>query len=171
GLALHLWGDERLPRRAFLWRLVDEVGPLDLKGEMWARASVRIGNLYSLMVLAVSELPVDDSWRADFTKDSASSALSLYSRAKEHRPLWRVAQSNTAMLRAWMGRTEESLRILDELASFRVDKETMPFSLKRAMVLCDAGRRDDCLEELARIPEELMDARAKRFRAQLEALR
>lgn len=169
GISLHVWGDERVPRRAFLWRLVEEVESMDIKTEMWARASVRMGNLHSLMVLAASELPVDEAWQSNFMRENATQALSLYSRSKEHRPLWKVAKSNQAMLYAWMGRTEDALRILEDLRSYRTDKETVQFLLKRAMVLCDAGRSDECQEDLEQIPEELMDDRARRFKKQLEA--
>lgn len=171
GVSLHLWGDERVPRRAFLWRMVEEVEPLDLRTEMWARASVRMGNLHALLVLAASELPVDGEWQNAFIMEHAGAALSLYARAKEYRPLWRVARSNQALLFAWMGRTEDSLGLLEDLQSYRVDRETVQFLLKKVMVLCDAGRDQECREELDRIPEELLDARARRFREQLEARR
>jgi hypothetical protein len=170
GIALHVWGDERLPRRAFLWRMVEEVEGLEVKSEVWSRASVRMGNLHSLLSLAASELPVEESWRCSFVRDHAEAAIHLYSRTKEHRPLWRVARSNQAMLAAWIGDTEEALRILDDLCPVRVDRETASFAIKKAMVLCDAGREEECRAEMELVPEELLDARAKRFKRALEAM-
>ncbi len=169
GFALHLWGDERVPQRTFLWRLVEEVRHLDLRTELWARASVRMGNLHSLLVLAASELSVDEVWQSTFIKKNANLAFSLYSRAKEHRLLWRVAQSNQALLLAWMGRTEDALGILEDLRPYRVDPETVHFAIKKAMVLHENGREKECLEELSNIPDELMDDRAKRFKQSMEA--
>ncbi len=171
GISLHVWGDERLPRRAFLWRMAEEVRALEVATEIWARASVRLGNLYSLMVKAAAALPVDEEWRAGFIRDKSGIALTLYSRSKDIRPLWKVAQSNQAMLYSWIGRTEDALRILDDLSAYRVDKETVSFAIKRAIILCDAGRGDECKEELALIPDELMDDHLRRIKAGLEAER
>jgi hypothetical protein len=171
GVPLHVWGDERLPRRAFLWRMVEEVKALELRSEIWARASVRMGNLHSLLVLAATDLPVDESWQSSFIKENSGVALSLYSRAKEYRPLWKVAQSNQAMLYAWIGRTEDALRILEDIRPYRVDKETVSFAIKRAIILCDAGRDKECGEELSQIPEELMDAHMRKIKTELEGKR
>jgi hypothetical protein len=169
GISLHVWGDERLPRRAFLWRMMEGVKGLEIKSEIWARACVRMGNLHALLVLAASELPVDEEWQSSFIKEHEGVALSFYSKSKEHRPTWKVAQSNQAMLYAWMGRREEALGILDDLRPYRVDKETANFALKRAMVLCDAGKGKDCREELSQIPEELLDPHSRKIRRGLEA--
>jgi hypothetical protein len=171
GIALHVWGDERLPRRAFLWRMVEDVRSLEARSELWAKASVRMGNLHALLVQAAANLPVDEAWRTDFIKKNASVSLSLYSRAKEYRPMWKVAQSNLAMLYSWIGRTDEALHILEDLLGHRADKETVNFAIKRAIILCDAGRRKECEEELSLIPEELMDVHLKSIKARLEASR
>jgi hypothetical protein len=168
GVSLHVWGDERLPRRAFLYRILEEVKGIETKSEIWARASVRMGNVHALMVLAASELPLDEAWQTAFIKEHEGSALSFYSRSKEHRPLWKVAQSNQAMLYAWMGRREEALSILEDLRPYRVDRETACFALKRAMVLCDSGKGKECREELAQVPEELLDPHARRIKHELE---
>ncbi|MEM0448478.1 MAG: hypothetical protein QW520_01470 [Methanomassiliicoccales archaeon] len=169
GISFHLWGDERIPRRAFLWRLVQEVGNLEFNSEIWARASVRMGNIHSLLVLSVSDMQLEESWRLRFVKQRVANAISAYSRAKEYPALWKVARSNIALLWAWIGKTEEALQMLGELCSGEVDEESAPFSLKRAMVLCDAGRAEECREELSRIPGNLADSRLIKFRTQLEA--
>jgi hypothetical protein len=171
GIALHVWGDERVPRRAFLWRMVQEVKAIEVKGEIWARASVRMGNLHVLLALAAARLPVDKDWQSSFIKEASTVALALYSRAKEHRPLWKVAQSNQAMLYAWIGRTEDALRILDDLCAYRVDRETVNYTIKRAMILTEAGRGDECREDVAHIPEELLTPHLMRIKRQLEARR
>jgi hypothetical protein len=171
GISLHLWGDERVPRRAFLWRMVGDVKGLETKSDIWARASVRMGNLHVLLVRSAAGLPVDEAWKSDFIKENSSVALSLYSRAKDYRPLWKIAQSNLAMLYSWIGRTDDALRILEDLLAYRVDKETVNFAIKRAVILCDAGRGKECEEELSLIPEELMDAHLRKIKAGLEVIR
>lgn len=171
GISLHVWGDERLPRRTFLWRMVEDVRSLESKSELWAKASVRMGNLHALLVRAAAELPLDEAWQSDFIKENAGVSLSLYSRAKDFRPLWKISQSNLAMLYSWIGRTDDALRILDDLLGYRVDKETVNFAIKRAVILCDAGRGKECEEELSLIPEELMDAHLRKIKIRLEALR
>jgi hypothetical protein len=171
GISLHVWGDERVPRRTFLWRMVQEVKAIEVKSEIWARASVRMGNLHSLLVLAAARLPVDKAWQSSFIKESSTVVLALYSRAKEYRPLWKVAQSNQAMLYAWIGRTDDALRILDDLCAYRVDKETVNYTIKRAMVLTEAGRGDECREEVEHIPEELLTPHLIRMKRQMEARR
>jgi len=169
GMPLHVWGDERLPRRAFLWRMMEEVKGIEIKSEIWAKASLRMGNIHALLVLAASELPVDEDWQTAFIKEHEGVALSLYSRSKEHRPLWKVAQSNQAMLYAWMGRREEALSILEDLRPYRVDRETVSFALKRAMVLCDSGKKKECREELSQVPDELLDPHSRWVKRGLEA--
>jgi len=171
GVTLHVWGDERLPRRTFLWRLVEEVRALEVKSEIWARASVRMGNLHALLVMAAVRLPADEAWRSAFIKEKSSIALTLYSRARDHRPLWKVAQSDQAMLYSWIGRTDDALRILEDLTAYRADRETVNYAIKRAMVLFDVGRGDECREELSLIPEELLDPHLRRIRTSLEAKR
>jgi hypothetical protein len=169
GVSLHVWGDERLPRRAFLWRLMEDVKGLEIKSEVWARASVRMGNVHALLVMAASELPVDEGWQAQFMREHEEFALGFYSRGRENRPLWKIAQSNQAMLYAWMGRKEEALAILEDLRPYRLDKDTVSFALKRAMVLRGAGKEKECREELSQVPVELLDSHLRRIKFGLEA--
>lgn len=169
GIGLHVWGYERLPRRGLLWKIVEDCEELDLASEAWARASMRMANLHALTVLAASELPVDEGWLQDFCKERGRAATKLYARADAYPELSRIARSNTAMLHAWLGRPEEAVRMLDELKGERMDEELAAVTLKKAMILCDSGRRDECLDVLNLIPPELQDWHARRFRSELEA--
>jgi hypothetical protein len=171
GIGLHVWGYERLPRRALVWKLVEECEELELRSELWARASVRMGNLHSLTILAATELPVDEPWLSDFVQERSKAALKLYSRAEPFPGVNRVARSNEATLYAWLGRSEDALRVLDELLGERTDEESAHINLKKAMVLCGSGRRAEGLGLLSTISLELADLPAKHFRAELEGKR
>jgi hypothetical protein len=168
GIGMHVWGYERLPRRALIWRVVEDCEELEFNSEVWARASVRMGNLHALTVLGAIELPLDETWLSEFVRERSKAALKLYARADRHPMVARVARSNVAMLFAWLGRTDEAIKILDELMSEQMDEENANLTLKKAMILCDSGRRIECSRVLGTIPDELMDWRAKRFRADLE---
>jgi len=171
GIGLHVWGYESIPQRTLVWRVVEECEGLESESELWARASVRMGNLHSLTVMAAAKLPVDESWLSEFMEKRSKAALRLYSRSERYPAVARVARSNLAMLHSWMGRSEDAIKTLDELIGEQMDEENVNLIFKKAMVLRQSGRREECATVLEAIPDELMSWRAKRFRSELEGRR
>jgi hypothetical protein len=169
GVDLHVWGDERLPRRAFLPSLLDGAGPLDFKTETWARASIRMGNLHALLVRHVSILPIDDSWRRPFVDSNAETARALYARARSYGSLSSVVSSDRALLDHWTGRSVEALSALAALTrSESVDADVVAALVKQALVFVDLGKNDEALDALAKVPGAMLDRRAAALRRSLE---
>ena len=80
---MHLFGDELLPRRPFIWELIKQTEGVEIASEVWARASLRMANVHILLVRAASRLAVDESWQTPFLKSHTGSALSLFARSKD----------------------------------------------------------------------------------------
>jgi len=171
GISLHLWGYERLPRRTFAFRLIEDTQNLDFHSEIWARACVRMANVHSLLILSVSDLPLDPSWSTDFQRERSKDALRLYAQAEAYPSLHRIAQSNKALMYDWLGQPSEALAILDKIINEKMDEDYANITLKKAMVLCESGRRAESSQALELIPDALMDERAKKFKADLEGSR
>jgi hypothetical protein len=169
GVELHVWGDERLPRRAFLAPLLEGVAHLELKSELWARASVRMGNLHALLVRHVAALPIDDEWKARFIARSDDEARTLYARARRFSSLSSVVASNRALLDHWGGRSAEALMALTSLTrSESVNVDVVAALVKQAMVLADLGRNDEARDALAKVPSSMLDPRSTDLRRKLE---
>jgi len=167
GLGLHLFGDELMSRRPFVWELIKRTEGVEMAGEIWARASLRMANVHILLVRTVSRLAVDEIWQTAFLKSHTGSALSLCARSKGFPRLNRVAQSNLQMMNAFLGNVEEAV---DELGKMEVgeDGDSYRIAIKRAVLLAQAGKTDLAKEALQRVPASFDDMRARRLRARLE---
>ncbi len=167
GAGTHLFGDELLPRRPFVWELIKQAEGIEMPGEVWARASLRMANVHILLVRAASRLAVDENWLTPFLKRHTGSALALCGRSKEHPVLNRVAASNLQMMNAFLGNVEEAIAELGKLET-GADDDSYRITIKKAMLLVQVGKVELAKVELQRIPASFDDVRARRLRARLE---
>jgi len=143
GIGLHLMGDERLPLRPKVRDLLDIPEGMDLEGDRWGRALLRLGNVLALSARDMSRLPLGDELRAEAFRERAARALALYRRASAVPELESMAKANTAVLRYWGGDREAALEGLKALA---VDDG---IRLQLAKVHWDSGREDEAAEAVA----------------------
>jgi len=167
GVGLHLFGDEMLPLRPFVWEMIKQTEGVEIASEAWARASLRMANVHILLVRAVALLTVEENWQTSFLRNHTGSALSLSARCKEYSKLNRIAASNLQMMNAFLGNVEEAIAELDELGMEAGD-DSYQIAIKRAMLLMRAGKDDLAREALKSIPVSLDDARARRLSSRLE---
>jgi hypothetical protein len=170
GIGLHIFGDELLSRRPFVWELIKQAEGVEIASEAWARASLRIANVHILLVRTVSRLAVDENWQTPFLKGHTGSALSLCARSNEYPKLHRIASSNLQMMNAFLGNAEEAIAELGKLEAGE-DDDSYQITIKKAMLLMQAGKHDLAKEALQRIPASFVDMRAKRLKARSEANR
>ncbi len=167
GTALHLFGDELLPRRPFVWELIKLTEGVEIAGEAWARASLRMANVHILLVRTVSRLAVDENWQNAFLKSHTGSVLKLCERSNVYPKLHRVAESNLQMMNAFLGNAEEAVAELGKLEAGE-DDDSHQITIKKAMLLAQAGKDELAKEALQRIPASFDDMRARRLKAHLE---
>lgn len=167
GIGVHLFGDELLPRRPFVWELIKQAEGVEIASEAWARASLRMANIHILLVRAASRLAVDESWLTPFLKKHTGAALSLSSRSKDYPKLSRVADSNLQMMNAFLGNAEEAIAELAKL-EVEVDDDSYQITIKRAMLLMRSSKSELAKEALQRIPSSSNDIRARRLKARSE---
>ncbi len=170
GIGLHLFGDELLPRRPFIWELIKQTEGMEIASEEWARASLRMANVHILLVRAVSRLAVDESWQTSFLRSHTGSALSLCARSDEYPILNRIAASNLQMMNAFLGNVEEAITELGKLEG-ESDDDHYQITIKRAILFLRAGNGDLAREALQKLPTSFDDMRARRLMARLEESR
>jgi hypothetical protein len=167
GVSLHLFGDELLPHRPFVWELIKQAEDAEIASEVWARASLRMANVHIMLVRASSRLAVDESWLTLFLKKHTGSALTLSGRSKDYPKLNRIASSNLQMMNAFLGNMEEAIAELAKLET-EGDEDSHQITIKRAMLLMQVGKGELAKEALQRIPVSYNDMRVRRLRARLE---
>jgi hypothetical protein len=167
GIGAHLFGDELLPRRPFVWELIRQAEDVEVASEVWVRASLRMANIHILLVRAASKLAIDETWLTPFLKKHTGSALALSGRAKDFPKLNRVAASNLQMMNAYLGNAEEAIAELTKLET-EVDDDPYQITIKKAMLLMLAGKNELAKEALQKIPASFNDLRARRLRARSE---
>ncbi|HTY47441.1 MAG TPA: hypothetical protein VMB46_07230 [Methanomassiliicoccales archaeon] len=171
GVRLHLWGDERLPKRSMVWSVVNAAKGKDESGPRWARAHLRAANVHVLIVKRVLELPVDPDWLAKTVAKHSGEAEMGFAQARLSPDLASISDSNLALLCSWTGKRDEALALLEPLSDKPDDKNGSLFTIKKAIVLSRSGRNDEALAALGSIPLELMDVRALALKARLEGMR
>jgi tetratricopeptide (TPR) repeat protein len=164
GIGLHLWGDERIPRRSLVWNVVKASDSANTQGVGWDRACIRVANVHSLVVSNASALPVDREWLAAFMASHTRAAEKCYSRASDAKELAATSSSNLALLKFYNGKGDEALRMLEGL------EDSSEIIVKKAIVLDGLGRREEALSALQRIPQERMDRRTTALRLRLEGV-
>ncbi len=145
GVGLHLMGDEHLPVRPMLRDLLSLPDQMDLQGERWGRALLRIGNLFAIIARDVSRLPLGQEGRREAFVERASRARDLYLRAAQVSELEPISRANLAMLRHWAGEHDVALEELRTAASTSEGAK-----LQLAKVLWDMGREDEAAEAVSK---------------------
>ncbi len=82
----------------------------------------------------------------------------------------RLASSNLQMMNAFLGNVDEAIEELGKVEEGE-DIDSYQITIKKAMLLKQAGKVDRAKEALQRIPSSFSDMRLKRLRARLEASR
>ncbi len=165
GIGLRLRGDERLPRRGIVWSMLQGAREIEFEGEVWARASTRMGNVEALLVREAMRLPIERSASVPFAQSHADAARRLYERGSHSPSLERIVLVNGAVLLHFQGDTEEALRALDGLLSSETsDSEKTDIRMWKAWILADEGRNTEALQVLEDIPPEAVDYRIRRVR-------
>jgi len=170
GVGVHLFGDELVPRRQLLWLVLDSAEGIEVEGEPWARASVRMGNVHALLVKAVFPLSLDPEWLVEFIRLHSASATALYARAKPFPDLLRIAASNIQVMNFYLGKRDSAIAELDKLVT-PLDEEGERILLKEIGLLLEADRRQEAAVALKRLPIGAKGFRLERLRARAEGKR
>ena len=160
GVGLVLRGGERVPRREILSEFLDATMTMDYDLLPWAKASIRMGNLVTLGLRRVMELPVETDARSAFVKLWAERVHGLYERGDAFPQIRWTALSNQAMLEHWTGDSEHALGLLDYVLKKRIGKEfKLEARIKKATMLLDMDRTGEIEEVMSNIPKGTMDQR------------
>ncbi|HOO03279.1 MAG TPA: hypothetical protein PLJ11_00980 [Methanomassiliicoccales archaeon] len=147
GVGLHLMGDEQVPLRPKLKELLGIPERMDLQGERWGRALLRLGNILALSARDMARLPLGDPMRDEVFRERAAQAMGLYRRASAIPELEPIARANLAMLRHWGGEHEAAIAELRAVAS------SDDARLQLAKVYWDLGREDEAAEMVASVQD------------------
>jgi len=167
GIGLHLRGDEVLPRREIFPQIMS-LGSFDQPSEISARASVRRGNLASLVVKALLDLPVERRSSRPVIDRWAERARRLYSSADPFPSVRWTALANEAFLDHWLGKSRQAISVLDHLLKREIpSNDLVEIEIKRAIVLQQLGEGERAVEALDLLPPEVDDDRVRALRKQL----
>lgn len=161
GLGLALRGDEMVPRRDLLVRMINETREMTFGNDVWARASMRMGNVISLAVRAAASLPVESTDSYYLVHEQALIAKSCYSRSREYEDLHLIAQGNEALLDHWCGRSEEAVSRLLSLLSGPAPRSE--HSCQLAQIYLEQGHKEKAAALLHGLDPPSMTAWAKRL--------
>ena len=165
---MHLTGFERIPKRELISSIIWNCETLEYDTELWARACLRIGNLYSLSVSRTRHLTVDPHDLKGLMEKHAALARKFYSRSAKFPQLDLIAQGNTAMLDHWMGESGRAIETLEKLLAPPIEADKAPFVVQGAIVLLESGQMSSAKEALSTIPMKLRSPLAKRLLASME---
>jgi hypothetical protein len=168
GVPLHLTGFERIPKREVISSMIWNCETLEFESEYWAKACLRIGNLYSLSASRARYLAVNQRDLQGLMQKHAELARKFYSRSSKFPKFDRIGQANSALLGHWMGESEKAVDILEGLIGNQITDESSPFVVQGAIVLLETGQMDRAKEALAMIPEKLRCPLANRMMASME---
>ena len=115
GIPLHMTGSRSFPKRELISSMIWNSESLEYDTEFWARACLRIGNLYSLSACRVRYLTVDPKDQRELMEKHAALARKFYSRSSRFPKLDLIAQGNSALLDHWMGMSDRAVGELEKL--------------------------------------------------------
>ena len=167
GVPLHLTGFERIPKRELISSIIWNCESLEYDTEFWARACLRIGNLYSLSASRTRHLTVDPTDLRGLMDKHASLARKFYSRSAGFPKLDLISRGNSALLDHWMGESDKAIGSLEKLISAPIDADNAPFVVQGSIVLLETGQMDNARDALSSIPEKIRSPLAKRLLASL----
>ena len=163
GISLHLTGFERIPKRELISSIIWNSESLEYDTEFWARACLRIGNLYSLSASRIRYLTVDPKDLRQLMEKHAALARKFYSRSTNFPELDLIAQGNSALLDHWMGESDRAIASLEKLLALPITAENAPLVVQGSIVLLESGHMDEAREALSSIPEKLRSPLAIRL--------
>ncbi len=153
GVGLDLRGDERVPRRETVSEFLRSAMTLDYDLLPWAKASIRLGNLVSVGLKRMLDLPIEEDARTTFVDLWSERVRGLYERADAFPQIRWTALSNQAMVEHWTGGSERALSLLDYVMKKNVDEDRMVEArTKKAIILFETGRGAQANEILRQIP-------------------
>jgi hypothetical protein len=167
GVPLHLTGFERIPKRELISSIIWNCESLEYDTEFWARACLRIGNLYSLSASRTRYLTVDPTDLRGLMDKHASLARKFYSRSVGFPKLDLISRGNSALLDHWMGESDKAIGSLEKLISAPIDADNAPFVVQGSIVLLETGQMDNARDALSSIPEKIRSPLTKRLLASL----
>jgi tetratricopeptide (TPR) repeat protein len=163
GIPLHLTGFERIPKRELISSIIWNCETLEYDTEFWAKACLRIGNLYALSASRARYLAVDQKDLLELLHKHTGLAQKFYSRSSGFPKLERIAQANSALLGHWMGESEKAVDILEELIANQITPDSVPFVVQGAIVLLETGQMERAKEALSMVPDKLRSPLANRM--------
>jgi hypothetical protein len=170
GIDVVLTGNEMVPRRETVSRMVRAAAAMGLEDDRWARPCARMGNIIALAIRNAISLPIEPADSSQMVRDLTFMAQKFYERALKDPALERTVKANMALLQHWNGTSDEALasllRLVEEPAS---QDEKAEIDTKRSQVLHDLGKDAEATALLKRIPEAKMPARGKDLLSELEA--
>jgi hypothetical protein len=169
GVGVVLTGNEMLPRREIIPRMVRTAVASNLEDERWARPCARLGNVVALAIRNASTLPVEPSDSFQMIKELTSMAETLYGRALKDRTLERSVRANMALMQHWAGSSDDALLSLIALVEGSSDEERAEIDTKRSQVLHDKGRDAEAIALLKKVRKEIMTERGRDLLIELEA--
>jgi hypothetical protein len=167
GVPLHLTGFERIPKRELISSIIWNSESLEYDTEFWARACLRIGNLYSLSASRARHLTVDPTDLRGLMEKHAALARKFYSRSVKFPKLDLISRGNSALLDHWMGESDQAIERLEGLLSLPINEENAPFVVQGAIVLLETGQLGTARDALYTIPEKLRSPLANRLLASM----
>jgi hypothetical protein len=160
GVGINLRGDERVPRRGIISDFLEAILTLDYDLLPWARASIRMGNLVSLVVRRVTSLPVVEEAKVAFIERWSGMAKGMYERGDAFPQLRWAAISNQALLEHWCGNHDQAFSLLEYVMKKKIsDQDRLEAMIKKASVLVDIDRAQEAGELVAQIPGDVVDPR------------
>jgi len=168
GMGLTLTGEERLPHRDLIVRMVRETKDLEFATETWAKASIRLGNIVSLALRKVNALEVEAEDAARTVSELHTMAQRFYAQAVPFPELAVVARGNEALMLHWQGRSEEAMERLEVELLGAPDDIKAEILLKMSLIHVDRGEGAKALEALRSISPEMAGDRAEQLRARAE---
>jgi hypothetical protein len=167
GVPLHLTGFERIPKRELISSIIWNCETLEFDTEFWAKACLRIGNLYALSTSRTRYLAVDQKELQGLLHKHTELARKFYSHSSRFPKLDRVAQGNSALLGHWVGESERAIDILEDLIANQITSESVPFVVQGAIVLLETGQMERAKDALSTIPDKLRSPLANRMLASM----
>jgi hypothetical protein len=172
GIGLYLRGDERIPRRGLIWNIMKGAEGLEFNTEQWASASLRMGNIYSLLARALSMLPIDSSAALPLAQKNADTARRLYSKSLPYPALNLASSANEAILDHWTGDSNKALLTIERLLGLELSEDDRShLMIIKATILVDTGEMAKAVQIVESLPGVVKDARVSRLKALTEGNR
>lgn len=169
GIGIRLRGDERIPRRDILSDFLEATLNLDYDLLPWARASIRMGNLATLVVRRIAFLSIEEGAKKDFLDLWSERAKGMYERGDAFPQLRWAALSNQALLEHWCGDHDQALSLIDYVMKKNLSQDdVVEARIKKATILFDLRRFEEAKSLLELVAGEGADSRVNILMSEME---